>query len=518
MICPKCNTKNQDGTKFCQQCGEALPERDEFDIRTGMQTPDTMAGMKTTVGAESVQTNLKKGTLFAGRYEILDEGLKGGMGMVYKVKDNTLQKTKALKIVLPEYLQNEKAISRFKQEVAITQELLHENIVRVYDIGQAEGTIYFTMEWIDGISLRDYINARKGQNKRFSLNEIIDFGRQICSALSYAHKTIIHRDIKPENILVIDPQSNTPKLKITDFGIAKTDSQTLHVSVSAYMGTPIYMAPEQYTDASHVDKRADVYSVGVVLYELMTFLHPLGTFPMPSEVNPSLTKTADEVIRKALSSDRSKRYEDAMDIIKELESSVGEEAQGVRAVSSSDISVGMKNTEASTPQKVLGVENRSAMQASQYVSPGAEVDPRKTKKNPMVMVAVVAGVIVILGGFFLYSSISTRNEQTRKDISQKEEKIREDARKAEEAAKKAELERQKAEAARDSVGQSIAQYLEDGKRYFSLGKYELSIEKMKEVLVRDSNNHEAQKYIQMAREKLDEIDRQFKNPKVGRSR
>lgn len=310
MICPKCNTRNPDGTLNCSQCGALLPSSDPFD---------SLSGMKTTMASESAGSSLKKGELFAGRYEILEDGMKGGMGMVYKVKDKTLGKISALKIILPEYLQNGKAVSRFKQEVAITLELLHENIVRVYDIGESEGMIFFTMEWIDGISMRDYINGRKKQNNRLSLEEGINLIKQICSALGYAHKTIIHRDIKPENILIINPFSKDPKIKITDFGIAKMESQTLHVSASSYVGTPIYMAPEQYTDASHADKRADIYSIGAVLYELLTFLHPLGTFPMPSEVNPSLPKKVDSVIKKALSADKAKRYDDAMDIMKALE-------------------------------------------------------------------------------------------------------------------------------------------------------------------------------------------------------
>jgi serine/threonine-protein kinase len=184
MICPKCNAKSDEGTKFCPQCGEALPERDEFDsspvaIESGGQpgtiiggTPGTMSGMKTTMSVEAAGLELKKGSVFAGRYEILNDGFKGGMGMVYKVKDKTLGKISALKLILPAHLQNEKAISRFKQEVAITVELSHENIVRVYDIGEAEGMIYFTMEWIDGISMRDYISERKKHNNRLNMDEV----------------------------------------------------------------------------------------------------------------------------------------------------------------------------------------------------------------------------------------------------------------------------------------------------------------------------------------------------------
>jgi serine/threonine protein kinase len=404
MICPKCNAKSDEGTKFCPQCGEALPERDEFDsspvaIESGGQpgtiiggTPGTMSGMKTTMSVEAAGLELKKGSVFAGRYEILNDGFKGGMGMVYKVKDKTLGKISALKLILPAHLQNEKAISRFKQEVAITVELSHENIVRVYDIGEAEGMIYFTMEWIDGISMRDYISERKKHNNRLNMDEVMSLMKQICSALSYAHnfsnKSIIHRDIKPENILMVDAYSKNPKLKITDFGIAKAESQVGHATTSTYMGTPIYMAPEQYSEAHLVDKRADVYSVGVILYELLTFMHPLGTFQMPSEINSSLPKKVDDIIRKALSADRTRRYEDTMGVFKDLEASQSQTA------------------EVSKAQQPKADESKSMPPRTESFSSSPAGTPPPEKKKSM-LVPVIIGVLVIIlgaGGYMMMSS------------------------------------------------------------------------------------------------------------------
>jgi len=403
MICPKCNTKSDEGTKFCPQCGESLPERDEFDsspgtIVSGGQpgtsiggSPGTMSGMKTTMSVDAAVPELKKGSVFAGRYEILNDGFKGGMGMVYKVKDKTLGKISALKLILPAYLQNEKAVSRFKQEVAITVELSHENIVRVYDIGEAEGMIYFTMEWIDGISMRDYIAERKKHNNRLSLDEVMGLMKQICSALSYAHnfsnKSVIHRDIKPENILMVDAYAKSPKLKITDFGIAKAESQVGHATTSTYMGTPIYMAPEQYSEAHMVDKRADVYSVGVILYELLTFMHPLGTFQMPSEINPSLPKKVDDIIRKALSSDRTRRYEDTMDIIRELEKP--------------------QTSVAPEPVKQQIPAAPSQKEPVAIVKPTPQTPPPQQEKKKSMLIPVIIGVLVIIlgaGGYMMMSS------------------------------------------------------------------------------------------------------------------
>lgn len=527
MVCPKCNAKNPDENLKCSNCGTALSQRDEFD---------SSSGMRTSMAVESAGGGLKKGTIFAGRYEILEGGLKGGMGMVYKVKDNTLGKVKALKIVLPEYLGNEKTISRFKQEVSITQELLHENIVRVYDIGQSEGSIYFTMEWIEGFSLRDYINERKKQNRRFTFDEIMNFGKQLCTALTYAHKTVIHRDIKPENILVIDPQSQYPKIKITDFGIAKAESQTLHVSVSSYMGTPIYMAPEQYTDASHVDKRADIYSVGVVLYELMTFLHPLGTFPMPSEANSSLPKHVDNIIRKALSSDRSKRYEDAMDIIRELETPSLEE----RPTAKQEIKVEKPSVpppaREMTPEEVIApqpaapkeriierqevrVERPIIIQSPQPMSPDKPSEVKTPKKSPMIIVAAI-GMVVIAGGIFLYSNVDktpplVTPPKVMPPVTTVKPKVIGNNNNNDVVIKRRDEDERKKE---EELKAEVSAYLQEGKSYFNSGKYELSIEKMKEVLKRDRHNYEADRYIRMAQDKLDEIEMEFRNPNVGRSR
>ena len=463
MICPECNTRNTEGNTKCSHCGCILPMRDEID---------SIAGMKTVVSTDTIEDILKKGTLFAGRYELLNDGLKGGMGAVYKVKDNTLEKIKALKIILPQYLGNEKAVSRFKQEVAITQDLQHENIVRVFDIGESEGVLFFTMEWIDGISLRDYITERKKQNNKLSYDEIKYFAGQICPALSYAHKTIIHRDIKPENILVIDPFSKTPKVKITDFGIAKVGSQSLHQSTSSYMGTPIYMAPEQYTEAHNVDKRADVYSVGVVLYELSTFLHPLGTFPMPSEVNPSIPAKVDEIIRKTLHTDKTRRYEDVLDIVKDLEMATCEPR--------------MKQPLRVEQPAYAPVPPQTGLEGAAQVRMTQKADSRASKKIPLAIVGAVLAVILLIGGVFSYNSYSKAKEER--------------------------LQREKEQAEKLATQQEGLRYFQEGKDFFDKKKYELCIEKMKEALKRDSSNNDAGRYISMAYENLAKI-----NPRGGTS-
>jgi serine/threonine protein kinase len=142
----------------------------------------------------------KVGTLFAGRYEILSEGLRGGMGVVYKCKDSKLNTIKALKVIHPKLLSAEEAVQRFRQEVSISQKLQHKNIVRVYDLDEYNGIEFFTMEWVEGKSLRGLITERKKQNKLFTLGEAYKIISQISDALQHAHKYTIHRDVKPEKM------------------------------------------------------------------------------------------------------------------------------------------------------------------------------------------------------------------------------------------------------------------------------------------------------------------------------
>jgi serine/threonine-protein kinase len=467
MICPKCNTKNPEGNLKCSECGAILPERDEFD-----SGPGTMSGIKTAMEPKDIESRLKKGSLFAGRYEILNDGFKGGMGIVFKVKDNMLGDIKALKLILPAYLENEKAVSRFKQEVATTQKLLHENIVRVYDIGESEGMLYFTMEWIDGISMRDYISERKKENNKLSFEEVKYIIGQVCFALSYAHKNfqITHRDIKPENLLMIDPYTKSPKIKIADFGIAKTESQTIHHSVSAYMGTPIYMAPEQYTDAAHVDKKADIYSVGVILYELLTFMHPLGTFPMPSEVNPLLPKKIDEIIKKALSADKTKRYEDAAEIVNALDASVEREKPDAQ------------QTGTNQPISKVG---------QQYQTVKEEKD--KEEKKSMLIPAIIVVVVLMLAGigFMFFKGKVTVDGGV--GVTQT------------------------APGVKTGDRPDIDKLLSEGETLYKQGKYPECIEKMKEVLQTDNRNSKAQFYMRQADNKLENI-RKLSDPSSSRGR
>ena len=260
-----------------------------------------------------------KGALIHSRYEVVSEGKMGGMGMVYKCRDtrHTTPREVALKLMQPKFLDSKDAIERFQHEASISRDLLHhQNIVRVYHDDQWEdenGVVwhYLLMEWIDGRSLRDLISERRKVNKPFTSREAYRIISQIAAALSYAHdckQKVIHRDIKPENILIADEQ--TLALKVVDFGIAKILNLRGLTELSTPLGVSPYMSPELKLGSREVDHRTDIYSLGVVLYELLTLDSTIGPYH-PSELNPAATKGMDEIYKKAVAPRVEQRYQTA---------------------------------------------------------------------------------------------------------------------------------------------------------------------------------------------------------------
>ena len=269
---------------------------------------DGLDSSNNLIGEEINASVLAAGSIFAERYKIVSEGKAGGMGVVYKCLDMKLgQEATALKLIHPRLMRSEEALKRFNQEVTISRKLFHEGIVRVHDIGSYGGLEYFTMEWLEGVSLRDVIAERKKKRQPFSLEETNEIIHSLAEALQHAHRYTIHRDIKPENIMLCD--GNQSHVKLMDFGIAKMLSASELATTSMQMGTPYYMAPEQKLDTGHVDKRADIYSVGVILFELLTLENTVGP-ELPSDLNPNLPKEIDDVFRKAVALRPENRYAD----------------------------------------------------------------------------------------------------------------------------------------------------------------------------------------------------------------
>jgi predicted Ser/Thr protein kinase len=250
--------------------------------------------------------------------EILEVIGRGGMGIVYKAKQTQLDRIVALKILPPEISRDASFSERFGREARALAKLNHPNIVSIYDSGQAGGLFYFLMEYVDGTNLRQAL-----RRNQISPREALAIVPLICDALQYAHDMgIVHRDIKPENVLL----DRNGRVKIADFGLAKLvkpgaadSSLTLAGST---MGTPKYMAPEQMDHPGEVDHRADIYSLGVVFYEMLTGELPVGRFALPSQ-KVQVDVRLDEVVLRTLEQKPERRYQKASEVKSEVETITG---------------------------------------------------------------------------------------------------------------------------------------------------------------------------------------------------
>src|SRR5919199_223523 len=263
-------------------------------------------------------------TLFDGRYRILRKLGSGGMANVYLAEDQELGRRVAIKILNDRHANDDQFVERFRREAKNAAALSHPNIVSIYDRGEAEGTYYIAMEFIDGRSLKELIVSRGPA----PLTVAVEYARQILSALRFAHRHgIVHRDIKPHNALV-DAEG---RVKVTDFGIARAGTSQM-TEAGSIVGTAQYLSPEQ-AKGTPVDQRSDVYSLGIVLYELLTGEVPfkgdtpveiamrhLSTVPEPpSAKRAEVPHDLDLVVMRALAKDPGDRYTSAEEMDADLE-------------------------------------------------------------------------------------------------------------------------------------------------------------------------------------------------------
>lgn len=249
---------------------------------------------------------LRPGQLIARRYQIVKMVGRGGMGAIYQAQDNVLRETVALKTLLPQFAKDQTIVQRFFNEARIARQLSHPNVVRVHDIGMADQILYISMEYVEGRSLRSLFEAMP-KGSPYPAQNALDVAKQVCHALDYAHRYTIHRDIKPENIMV----TAQGVVKLMDFGISKLTAAPGLTQTSMIMGTPQYMPPEQFQDSASVDARADLYSLGVILYEAMTRRLPTGMSRPVSEVNPQVPKALDDIIGRCLAPEKEDRFPSA---------------------------------------------------------------------------------------------------------------------------------------------------------------------------------------------------------------
>jgi len=243
-----------------------------------------------------------------GHYQIIEEIGHGGMAVVYKGIQPSLNRTVAIKVLPESFARDKEFIERFDREAETIARLSHPNIIQIIDRGREEGICYFVMEYVDGLNLDRLLRERA-----LTFRQTLEISVQVCRALSYAHsKGIVHRDLKPSNILVA---KETFSVKVADFGLvqlaqAAGELSTLTQSNIA-MGTLEYMAPEQRRDARAVDSRADIFSFGIILYEMFTGQLPMGHFKRPSEINPQVPREIDEVVLRCLKPNPDDRYQKA---------------------------------------------------------------------------------------------------------------------------------------------------------------------------------------------------------------
>ena len=227
---------------------------------------------------------------------------RGGMGVVYKARQKSLDRLVALKILAPEREKDPQFAERFAREAQALAKLSHPHIVTVYDFGQADGLFYLLMEYVDGVNLRQLLRTRRLEPK-----EALAIVPPICDALQYAHDhAVVHRDIKPENLLL----DKAGQVKIADFGIAKMLGGDSTPDEEQGVGTPHYMAPEQHATPQAADHRADIYSLGVVLYEMLTGELPAGQFELPSR-KVRIDVRLDEIVLRALNREPELRFQKA---------------------------------------------------------------------------------------------------------------------------------------------------------------------------------------------------------------
>ena len=309
--CPSCDTENTQDSQFCKKCATPLPiEKSQPAFTKTLETPIS---------------DLTRGTLFADRYEIIEELGSGGMGKVYRVEDTKANEEIALKLIRPEVAADKKTIDRFRNELTTARKIRHKNVCGMYDLGEKEGAYFITMEFVPGQDLKGLMR----QTGQLAVGTTINIAKQICEGLTEAHRLgVVHRDLKPSNVM-IDKDGNA---RIMDFGIARSLKGKGITGAGMIIGTPEYMSPEQ-VDGKETDQRSDIYSVGVILYEMLTGRLPFeGDTPLsiavqhrsdppknPREFNAQIPANLCQTILKCLEKEKGNRYQTAREFLSDLD-------------------------------------------------------------------------------------------------------------------------------------------------------------------------------------------------------
>ena len=388
------------------------------------------------------------GKILGGRYEIIEKIGEGGMAEVYKAKCHLLNRYVAVKILKPEYAKDETFVKRFRREAQSAAALTHANIVSVYDVG-AEGDInYIVMELLESKTLKDYIE----EHGAMPSDLVLKISAQIASALETAHKAhIIHRDIKPQNIVL----NKNMVAKVTDFGIAKitnVPSATI-TSFGSTMGSVHYFSPE-HAKGGYTDEKSDIYSLGVVMYEMATgklpfdadspvsvALKQIQEDPVPPiDVNPNVSPALNQIILKALQKSTALRYQNATEVISDISqallrpnslilrpaSSVEAGAtQVIPILGNNEVPEAVPNLRTREPRRANVISTREAMKEELPIEDSKsdeeiseepkKKDPKKSKKKKIIIISVIAAVAVIgaIVGILVYNNSKKQAEENK---------------------------------------------------------------------------------------------------------
>ncbi len=377
--CPACHSDNPDTLKFCGECGTKL------DVSATGHPPSPQDSFSFTKTMETTTDELPRGTLFAGRYEVIEELGQGGMGRVYRVHDAKLNEEVALKLIRPEFGTDKRTVERFHNEIKIARKIGHRNVCRTFDLHEEGRTLYLTMEYVRGEDLKSFIK----RSKVLSTGTAVSIAHQVAEGLAEAHKLgIVHRDLKPGNIMI----DREGQAKIMDFGIARAMSERGITVAGAIIGTPEYMSPEQ-VEGIEADQRADIYALGVILFEMVTGQVPFEGEtpfsvankhrseppPIPKKLAPQIPEELNRLILRCLEKDKSRRYQTAEETLEDLAIVEG-------ALPTAERTLASRTLTRRRPKRLRKVT--------------VQFTPRK------LLISATAVLVLVVAGYFLWRSVS----------------------------------------------------------------------------------------------------------------
>ncbi|OPX42352.1 serine/threonine-protein kinase PrkC [Ruminiclostridium hungatei] len=353
-----------------------------------------------------------EGQILGNRYLLLEKIGGGGMAVVYKAKCTLLNRFVAIKVLRSEFTNDEEFVKRFKVEAQAVASLSHPNVVSIYDVGHQEDIHYIVMEYVDGMTLKEFIN----KHGAIDWQDAIKITIQICSAIEHAHKNnIVHRDIKPHNILL----TKEGIAKVTDFGIARAVTSSTITMVGSTIGSVHYFSPEQ-ARGGFIDEKSDLYSLGIALYEMVTGKVPFdGDTPVsvalkhiqeipvePHKLVPSLPYGVNEIIMKAIQKEQNVRYQSATSMINDLNRVLVQPQGGF---------VGRDNINGQSTIRMKPVNSSRGLNESrsnEYSNKQNELKKEKKKTNVAYWLAGITSVAVIIFVVIMAISLLTKGDNT----------------------------------------------------------------------------------------------------------